>query len=764
MANVLIIPASGVVAFDSTTAGTTVLSPLSSGSRLSYDNGGGINITSYMTAASAINRLTIDGTQGRLFSVTDNLTGSLMSVNDIAGLPILEVFDTPAVVMGSFNTNTLVVSGTKVGIGTNNPTNPLTVSGNMNATGNIYVGTSCSGATSTPAYVHTGNNFSNGVTDSSLKYYLYCGGSGANYGFTVGSTADVQYHTGSSSGCHNFYVNNTKIACITPNGIVGSLLGSSQCVASNDGDRNAATKALPTTTGHAVRFDFANASSTGNPGSNYAGVMTYAPSEGTTASTGDASYQLAFGSTCCNGSGIPVLNIRNGIDSTWNGWHTIIHRDICNVSNGKCATITGGYNNTASGTYSVVGGGKNNNASGSCSSIGGGYNNTVCNSFSNVAGGSCNTAFGNYSNVAGGNCNTACGAGSAFVGGGSVNKATNGNSAVAGGAFNCSTSTGAFVGGGYYNTASGYNSNVAGGRNNTASGYISNVSGGNNNTASGCFSNVAGGSNNTASGYYNSSLCAYIGSFSTIGGGSNNNTNNSSYSVIAGGSYNVACGLYSNVAGGYGNIACGYYSNVAGGYGNIACGYYSNVAGGASNIACGNNSNVAGGRSNNASGNYSSILGGQNNYTNSKTNTFILGSNITALSANYTYVNNISSQGLVYDGTGNSNQWNSAYNTSTAYQSASSSFITAVSGTANQINASKTGSTVTLSFPNSAVFPGDVSIIGNLTNATGYISASALKITSAPTTFTNPVTASGSFLIVNINGTNKAIQLWDYTS
>jgi hypothetical protein len=48
-------------------------------------------------------------------------------------------------------------------------------------------------------------------------------------------------------------------------------------------------------------------------------------------------------------------------------------------------------------------------------------------------------------------------------------------------------------------------------------------------------------------------------------------------------------------------------------------------------------------------------------------------------------------------------------------------------------------------------------------SATNTIYTSALNITSAPTTFTNPVTASGSFLIVNINGTNKAIQLWDYT-
>ena len=36
--------------------------------------------------------LDIQGSQGQLFSVVDSLSGSLMSVNDVSGLPILEVF------------------------------------------------------------------------------------------------------------------------------------------------------------------------------------------------------------------------------------------------------------------------------------------------------------------------------------------------------------------------------------------------------------------------------------------------------------------------------------------------------------------------------------------------------------------------------------------------------------------------------------------------------------------------------------------------
>lgn len=120
---------------------------------------------------------------------------------------------------------------------------------------------------------------------------------------------------------------------------------------SPDGDRLAGNK-LPTTSGHGVRFDFAGAGSTGT-GGNYAGVMTYAPWDGTTASTGDASYQLAFGSTAANGGGIPQLNIRKGIDSTWNSWYTILHSG--NIATYAPSSIAGTANQiTASASIGAV--------------------------------------------------------------------------------------------------------------------------------------------------------------------------------------------------------------------------------------------------------------------------------------------------------------------------------------------------------------------------------------------------------------------------
>jgi hypothetical protein len=185
--------------------------------------------------------------------------------------------------------------------------------------------------------------------------------------------------------------------------------------------------------------------------------------------------------------------------------------------------------------------------------------------------------------------------------------------------------------------------------NNIASAFYSNVAGGAGNTVSGYFSNVAGGAGNTASDIYN-----------TIGGGYQN-TVFGQHSTIGGGVFNNASGHSSTIAGGDSNTASGYLSNIGGGLCNNVSGRYTTIAGGAGNTA---------------SGNYSSILGGQSNNTNNQANTFILGSNITAPQANYTYVNNLSSQGLIAANGGNSNQWNQSFSNSTSYQNTSASFAT----------------------------------------------------------------------------------------
>jgi hypothetical protein len=73
----------------------------------------GSALTVYKSGSSVLD---IQGSQGQLFSVIDSLTGSLMSVNDVSGLPILEVFSNDTVVMGTYGAPGLTVSGSTVAI------------------------------------------------------------------------------------------------------------------------------------------------------------------------------------------------------------------------------------------------------------------------------------------------------------------------------------------------------------------------------------------------------------------------------------------------------------------------------------------------------------------------------------------------------------------------------------------------------------------------------------------------------------------------
>ena len=62
------------------------------------------------SSTSGATILNVAGTKGALFSVTDNLSGSLMSVNNDAGLPVFEVFSDDRVVAGRFNQNDFVMT------------------------------------------------------------------------------------------------------------------------------------------------------------------------------------------------------------------------------------------------------------------------------------------------------------------------------------------------------------------------------------------------------------------------------------------------------------------------------------------------------------------------------------------------------------------------------------------------------------------------------------------------------------------------------
>jgi len=149
---------------------------------------GTVNVVNFKGSGSLTTQsiFTVDGAAGRLFSVNDSLSGSLFSVNTIAGLPVIEAFSDNTVRIGQYGQRVLFVSQSRVGIGKETALNAsidisgsAIITGSLNVTGSITtVGT----ITATTLVVQT-------IT-SSIEY-----SSGSNI-FGSKST-DTQQFTGS---------------------------------------------------------------------------------------------------------------------------------------------------------------------------------------------------------------------------------------------------------------------------------------------------------------------------------------------------------------------------------------------------------------------------------------------------------------------------------------------------------------------------------------------------------------------------------------
>jgi hypothetical protein len=126
----------------------------------------------------------IDGSNGTLFSVVDDLSDSLMSVNDAAGLPVLEVFADSHVVAGRYGQNDFYIdTGGNIGLGDSTPSTKLHVAGKVtidtidtdasltnflvvDGNGEIHKRTSGADGTSGSSG-SSGNNGNNGTSGSS---------------------------------------------------------------------------------------------------------------------------------------------------------------------------------------------------------------------------------------------------------------------------------------------------------------------------------------------------------------------------------------------------------------------------------------------------------------------------------------------------------------------------------------------------------------------------------------------------------------------
>ena len=139
--------------------------------------------------------LNVQGSQGQLFSVTDQLSGSLFAVKDISGIPIMEVYSDNRILMGTFNNEAIIVSGSRTGMGIATPAAKLHISGAISDTLLIV--------------------------SSSARTALFISGSG-NVGIGVNNPTNALDVSGSTKINGNLTVTGSITATT---GFTGSLLG-----------------------------------------------------------------------------------------------------------------------------------------------------------------------------------------------------------------------------------------------------------------------------------------------------------------------------------------------------------------------------------------------------------------------------------------------------------------------------------------------------------------------------------------------------------
>lgn len=225
---------------------------------------------------------------------------------------------------------------------------------------------------------------------------------------------------------------------------------------------------------------------------------------------------------------------------------------------------------------------------------------------------------------------------------------------------------------------------------------------------------------------------------------------------------NTTTQVFATVLGGYYNDVSGGGSTVINGENNDVAGDYALIGGGADNLI----SN---------SGDYGAILGGKDNTLNHQ-ESFIIGSNITSHASNFTYVNNISAQGVLYgDGSGLTNlaavpapdtevraltsNWQSTY---TSYNSNSSSFVTTSFADLKYVPLSGATMTGTLAAPtlSATTFYGNGSNVTNINASninSGTLSAERLPIFNGDIT-ANTSNGSVSATVVAIQGHPVSVQ------
>jgi hypothetical protein len=137
-----------------------------------------------------VGSISFEGNAGQLMSVVDSLSGTIFSVNDISGMPSIEVLDTGEIRLAQYSGG-VNISGITTVTNTTNASSTLTgalqVRGGAGIGGNLYVGGTIFGLASVSGTITTATNLAGGA----LGQIPYQTAAGATRFISTGTTGSI---------------------------------------------------------------------------------------------------------------------------------------------------------------------------------------------------------------------------------------------------------------------------------------------------------------------------------------------------------------------------------------------------------------------------------------------------------------------------------------------------------------------------------------------------------------------------------------------
>jgi len=255
---------------NSNTGGTVTANTTFSGNVFLTGNGTTLSVTSNLSfispntqntiTARMINggTLSFSSNSGELFSITDSLAqGSIFSVNDISGLPVIDVDANGWISFAQFGGNVHVYNAAT---SVSNSTGALVVDGGVGVKGNVYADAIYDGGIEIIAYANTAflaANTPSHVANSAASY--------ANSAFIHANAAFNQANTGGGGGTTDFgfgiiYTanNNTFANATTANAQVNFVGENGTVVYANATTKTITFAGTPGAQGLTVDYGFVN--------------------------------------------------------------------------------------------------------------------------------------------------------------------------------------------------------------------------------------------------------------------------------------------------------------------------------------------------------------------------------------------------------------------------------------------------------------------------------------------------------------------------